>query len=109
MKNCIDDGTAIESALSNIKKTIDSVGKVNLVFPAYKVAKEELKKIYREFAEAMARKNLTKYDEMTQKNRRMVELYELSIASREIAEELLREIKIMTCKKKGFLAAACIL
>ena len=31
----------------------------------------------------MARKNLTGYDQMTPKNRRMVELYELFVASHE--------------------------
>lgn len=109
MKNCVKDVEAIELAKNGIKKIIDTVGKVNLVFPAYKVAEEELKKNYRAFAEAIARKNLIKYDEMTQKNRRMVEVYELSAALREIIEELLAEIKTMNCKEKSFLVAACIL
>lgn len=109
MKNCVGDVEAVEFALNNIKKITDVVGKINLVFPPYKVAKEVLGDNYRIFAEALARKNLAGYDHMSAKNKRMIELYELLASSREVVEELLREIKAMSCKKKSFLTAACIL
>ena len=109
MKNCVEDVVAVEFALNNIKKIVDVVGKVNLVFPPYKAAKKILEDNYKIFAEALTRKNLAGYDHMSAKNKRMVELYELLAASSEVAKELLREIKAISCKKKSFLTAACIL
>lgn len=109
MKNCVGELEAVQFSLDNIKKITDIVGKTNLVFPPYKADKQAVKDNYRIFAEALARKNLAGYDHMSVKNRRMVELYELLAASREVAEELLREIKVMNCKKKSFLKVACIL
>ena len=109
MKNCIADIEAVEFALNNIKKITDVVGKINLVFPPYKAAKKILEENYKIFAEALTRKNLAGYDHMSAKNKRIVELYELLAASHEVAKELLREIKAMSCKKKSFLTAACIL
>lgn len=106
MKNSITDVKAVEFVLENIQKITDVVGKTNLVFPAYKATKEELKKNYRSFAEAMARKNLVGYDQMTERNKKITEIYELTVAIQEIAKEFLQEIK--NCKKKSFLATACI-
>mgnify|MGYP001569602036 FL=1 len=109
MKNCITDVEAVEFSLVNIKKIIDVVGKVNLVFPPYKAAKKILEDNYKIFAEALARKNLAGYDHMSAKNRKIVELYELLAASHEAAKELLREIKVISSNKKSFLKVACIL
>ena len=109
MENCVKDTEAIDFAIKSAKKIVEIVGKINLVFPAYKLKKEEVKEIYKSFAEAMARKNLIGYDQMTMKNKRVVELYELAIAMLEVAESFLEEAKKSGCQKKNFLAAACIL
>lgn len=93
MNNCIKDIDAVEFAMKNIEKIINVLGKVNFVFPAYK--DEDLKKNYKAFAEAMARKNLIGYDQMTERNKRLTEAYELASAMREIIESLLQEIKII--------------
>ena len=108
MKNCLEDIEIVEFIKSNIKKIIDVAGKTNIVFPHYKVTKEELKENYRAFSEALARKNLAGYDQLTRKNKIIVMIYELAVALREIEEDFFKEIKI-TNKKSGFLAAACIL
>lgn len=107
MKNRVTDVNAIELVLENVKIIIDIVGKTNLVFPAYKSTKEELKKNYKSFAEAMARKNLVGYDQMTERSKMITEIYELTVAIQEIAKYLLQEIK--NCKGKSFLSAACLL
>ena len=108
MKNCLEDIEVVEFIKNNIKKIIDVAGKTNIVFPSYKATKEELKENYRAFAEAMARKNLAGYDQLTRKNKMIVMIYELAVALREIEENFLQEIKT-TCKRKGFLIAASIL
>ena len=108
MKNCLEDIEVVELIKSNIKKIIDVAGKTNIVFPPYKVMVEELKENYKAFAEAMARKNLAGYDQMTKKNKMMIEMYELAVALQKIAEDLLQEIK-NTSKKSNFLIAASIL
>ncbi len=108
MKNCLGDKEVVEFIKSNIKKIIDVAGKTNIVFPPYKAMAEELKENYKSFAEALARKNLAGYDQMTRKNKMVVEMYELAVALQKIAEDFLQEIKTANCKK-GFLIAASIL
>lgn len=105
-KNCIGDADAISSAIKHVKEIIGDMGKVNLVYPAYKVSKAELKKYYKEFAEALARKILINFDGMNEKNKMMVEIYELSAALSEIAEKVL-EIVTVKDKKKNFSPLAC--
>src|SRR3989339_836446 len=108
MKNCLGDKEVAEFIKSNIKKIIDVAGKTNIVFPPYKAIAEELKENYKSFAEALARKNLAGYDQMTKKNKMMIEMYELAVALQKIAEDLLQEIKT-TSKRSNFLVAASIL
>lgn len=107
-KNCKNIVIVTEETLKDVKNIIDNLGKVNIVFPAYKLAKEELKSSYRLFAEAMARKNLQSYDSLSSRNKRTVELYELVCAVYNVAENLLEEVKTIA-KGKSFLTAACIL
>ena len=109
MKNCLGENEVVEFVKNNIKKIIDVAGKTNIVFPPYKAIAEELKENYKSFAEALARKNLAGYDQMTRKNKMMIEMYELAVALQKIAEDLLQEIKTTNCKRKGFLVEACIL
>jgi len=108
MKKSFEVVEVVEIVKSNIKKIIEVAGKTNIVFPPYKVMAEELKENYKAFAEAMARKNLAGYDQMTKKNKMMIEMYELAVALQKIAEDLLQEIK-NTSKKSNFLIAASIL
>ncbi|MCK6462921.1 MAG: hypothetical protein L6Q29_03850 [Candidatus Pacebacteria bacterium] len=108
MKNCVKDTEAIEFVVKNARKIADIVGKVNVVFPSYKTNKEEQKRNYHDFSQAIARKNLAGYDGMSEKNRRIVELYELALALYEVAEQTLKDMR-STSKSKNFLAAACIL
>lgn len=95
----------MEFLRSNIKKIIDVAGRTNIVFPPYKVKEKELKKIYKAFAEAMARKNLVGYDQMSKRNKLILEAYEMAVALLEVAEELLQEIKTNNSNKR----LACIL
>lgn len=108
MKNCVKDIEAVDFVKKNIKKIIEEIGRVNLVFPPYKLTGEELKENYRAFAAGLARKNLAGYDKMSEKNKRVVELYELALAVREIADEVLRELKALN-HHKNFVMAASIL
>jgi len=108
MKNCVNGTEMVDSVRKQIKKIIEEVGKVNLVFPPYKLAGEELKESYRAFASGLARKNLAGYDNLTEKNKRIVELYELALAIREIADDVLKEVKALN-QHKNFLVAASIL
>ena len=108
MKKSFEVVEVVEIVKSNIKKIIEVAGKTNIVFPPYKVMAEELKENYKAFAEAMARKNLAGYDQMTKKNKMMIEMYELAVALQKIEEDLLQEIK-NTSKKSNFLIAASIL
>lgn len=108
MKNCIKDMEVVEFVIKNSRKIADIVGKVNVVFPAYKISAEEQKRNYHDFSQAIARKNLTGYDGMSAKNKRIVELYELASALYEVAEQTLKEMKTAT-RNKNFLTAACIL
>src|SRR3989338_2004899 len=108
MKKSFEVVEVVEIVKSNIKKIIEVAGKTNIVFPPYKVMAEELKENYKAFAEAMARKNLAGYDQMTKKNKMMIEMYELAVALQKVAEDLLQEIKT-TSKRSNFLVAASIL
>lgn len=105
-KNCVEDVEALNFAIKHVKEIIGYMGKINLVYPAYKVSTAESKKYYKEFAEALARKILINFDSMNKKNQMMVEIYELSAALSEIAEKVLEMVKVNN-KKKSFLTAAC--
>ena len=109
MKNRVEDDVAVKFAIKHIKEIIEMIGKVKLVFPAYKAIEEELRNNYKSFSEALARKNLENYDGMNRKNKKIVELYEVAIMFSEIAEEVLKEIKALNQGKKSFLVAASIL
>lgn len=108
MKNCVKDVEAVEFVAKNVREIADILGKVNVVFPAYKIGTDEQKKNYNDFSQAIARKNLIGYDGMSAKNRRIVELYELALALYEVAEQTLKDMR-STSKSKNFLVAACIL
>ena len=43
MKNRVEDDVAVKFAIKHIKEIIEMIGKVKLVFPAYKAIEEELR------------------------------------------------------------------
>ncbi|RJQ32260.1 hypothetical protein C4572_01400 [Candidatus Parcubacteria bacterium] len=66
----------------------EKLGKVNLVFPAYKTNKDERLHEYINFAKAMARKVLSGFDNMNEKSQLIVATYELTCAIEKILERI---------------------
>lgn len=111
MNNRINEVDMVSFVKEKIEGIIKEIGKINLVFPPYKLTKGELVESYHAFASGLARKNLAGYDNLSQKNKKIVELYELASAFREKADEVLKEVKVLKQKNQhgNFLMAASIL
>ena len=88
--NTVKDVEAVEYTIKNIMKVVDIIGMVSIVFPPYKLEKNEMKNSYFSIAEALARKNLKGYDGLPSGSKKIVEMYEIASALQSLAEDFLK-------------------